>query len=186
MRLPKSTKTTLLFIALFLLVIAPSIASDYFIIMAIRVMYFGMLTLSLGYLASELGVVSLMQASFFGIAGYFIAILQTRYHIPFPIPPLVGIVVAGMFASLCGLLVIRVRGIYFLMLTLVLGPAHLGPGQPVGLHDPGRFRHHRHFRPGDTGLFTGKIQRGFLHIRADYLLRGHLVFCARSSARPLA
>jgi branched-chain amino acid transport system permease protein len=62
-----------------------------------------------------------MQASFFGIAGYFIAILQTRYQIPFPIPPLVGIGVAVLFAALTGLLVIRARGIYFLMLTLVLG-----------------------------------------------------------------
>jgi len=84
-------------------------------------MYFGMLTLSLCFLAGELGVVSLMQASFFGISGYFIAILQTRYQISFPIPPLVGIGVAVLFAALTGLLVIRVRGIYFLMLTLVLG-----------------------------------------------------------------
>jgi branched-chain amino acid transport system permease protein len=62
-----------------------------------------------------------MQASFFGISGYFIAILQTRYHLPFPIPSLVGITVAVLFAALAGFLVIRVRGIYFLMLTLVLG-----------------------------------------------------------------
>jgi branched-chain amino acid transport system permease protein len=117
----KTRNTILVLIALFLLLIAPWIASDYFIIMSIRVMYFGMLTLSLGYLASELGVVSLMQASFFGISGYFIAILQTRYQIMFPWAPLIGIVVAVLFAGLCGLLVVRVRGIYFLMLTLVLG-----------------------------------------------------------------
>ena len=104
-----------------LLIAVPWIASDYFVMMCIRVMYFGMLTLSLCFLASELGVVSLMQASFFGISGYFIAILQTRYQIAFPIPPLVGIGVAVLFAALTGLLVIRVRGIYFLMLTLVLG-----------------------------------------------------------------
>lgn len=112
----------ILWLSLLALAIAvPWLASDYFVMMCIRVMYFGMLTLSLCFLAGELGVVSLMQASFFGIAGYFIAILQTRYHLPFPIPPLVGIAVAVAFAGLTGLLVIRVRGIYFLMLTLVLG-----------------------------------------------------------------
>lgn len=121
MRFSETKKTTVLLIILFLLAIAPAIASDYFIIMSIRVMYFGLLTLSLGYLASELGVVSLMQASFFGISGYFMAILQTRYQVPFPWPPLAGIAVAVLFAALCGLLVIRARGIYFLMLTLVLG-----------------------------------------------------------------
>jgi branched-chain amino acid transport system permease protein len=121
MKLSSTQKTILLLASLVLAVAVPAIASDYFVMMCIRVMYFGMLTLSLCFLAGELGVVSLMQASFFGISGYFIAILQTRYHIPFPIPPLVGIGVAVLFAALTGLLVIRVQGIYFLMLTLVLG-----------------------------------------------------------------
>ena len=121
MRLPHIPKSVLLLSCLALSIAVPWIASDYFVMMCIRVMYFGMMTLSLCFLAGELGVVSLMQASFFGISGYFIAILQTRYQIPFPIPPLVGIGVAVLFAALAGLLVIRVRGIYFLMLTLVLG-----------------------------------------------------------------
>jgi branched-chain amino acid transport system permease protein len=121
MRSVATPKIVLLLTILAVLVAVPWLASDYFVMMCIRVMYFGMLTLSLCYLAGELGVVSLMQASFFGISGYFIAILQTRYQIPFPIPPLVGIGVAVLFAAITGLLVIRVQGIYFLMLTLVLG-----------------------------------------------------------------
>jgi branched-chain amino acid transport system permease protein len=121
MQTSRIPKTVVLLLFLALLIAVPWIASDYFVMMCIRVMYFGMLTLSLCFLAGELGVVSLMQASFFGISGYFIAILQTRYQIPFPIPPLVGIGVAVLFAAVTGLLVIRVRGIYFLMLTLVLG-----------------------------------------------------------------
>lgn len=104
-----------------ILVAIPWVTSSYFVMMAIRVMYFGLLTMSLCFLAGELGLVSLMQAAFFGIAGYFVAILQTRYGLPFPIPPLVGIAVATLSAGLFGLLVIRARGIYFLMLTLVLG-----------------------------------------------------------------
>jgi len=121
MQLSGITKSILLIASLALLIAVPWIASDYFVMMCIRVMYFGMLTLSLCFLAGELGVVSLMQASFFGISGYFIAILQTRYQLSFPIPPLVGIGMAVLFAALTGLLVIRARGIYFLMLTLVLG-----------------------------------------------------------------
>ena len=90
MQISRLPKAFILMVSLALLVVVPWIASDYFVMMCIRVMYFGMLTLSLCFLAGELGVVSLMQASFFGIAGYFIAILQTRYQIAFPIPPLVG------------------------------------------------------------------------------------------------
>ena len=121
MELTTTKKTAFMIASLALAIAIPWITSDYFVMMCIRVMYFGMMTLSLCFLAGELGVVSLMQASFFGISGYFIAILQTRYHLPFPIPPLVGVFVAVLFAALTGFLVIRVRGIYFLMLTLVLG-----------------------------------------------------------------
>jgi len=67
MKLSRIPKTVILLASLALLVVVPWIASDYFVMMCIRVMYFGMLTLSLCFLAGELGVVSLMQASFFGI-----------------------------------------------------------------------------------------------------------------------
>ncbi len=99
----------------------PWISSDFSMIMIIRIMYFSMLALSLTYLSSELNQVSLMQAAFYGIAGYFVAILQTRYGLPFPLPPLIGLVMALVAALLFGLLTIRAKGIYFLMLTLVLG-----------------------------------------------------------------
>jgi len=104
-----------------IIIAIPWISSGYFMMMSIRVMYFGMLTMSLTFLAGELGAVSLMQAAFFGISGYSVALLQSRYGLPFPIPPLAGLVIAVLAAGLFGLLVVRVRGIYFLMLTLVLG-----------------------------------------------------------------
>lgn len=103
------------------LVIIPWITSDYFLLMSIRIMFFSMLTMSLCYLSGELGYVSLMQAAFFSIAGYGVAILQTEYNLPFPIPPLVGLLAAVLVAMLCGFLTIRAKGVYFLMLTLVLG-----------------------------------------------------------------
>ncbi|RJQ80928.1 MAG: branched-chain amino acid ABC transporter permease [Desulfobacteraceae bacterium] len=107
--------------ALIVMAAVPWFASGFFVMMCIRVMYFGMLSMSLVFLAGQLGMVSLMQASFFGIAGYFVAILQTRYHLPFPIPPLAGLAAAVVAAALFGLLAIRTKGVYFLMLTLVLG-----------------------------------------------------------------
>lgn len=108
-------------ITFFVLIAIPWITSDYFLMMSIRVMFFSMLTMSLCYLSGELGYVSLMQASFFGVAGYTVAILQTKYHLPFPIPPLAGLLTAVLAAMLCGFLAIRAKGVYFLMLTLVLG-----------------------------------------------------------------
>ncbi len=114
-------QVVLIVLAAGLICLVPWVMSDYVVMMSIRIMYFGMLTMSLTFLAGELGVVSLMQAAFFGIAGYFVAILQTRYGLPFPIPALAGIMMAVLVACVCGFLVIRTQGIYFLMLTLVLG-----------------------------------------------------------------
>ncbi|MDX2510472.1 MAG: branched-chain amino acid ABC transporter permease [Desulfobacterales bacterium] len=108
-------------VMLLFLVAIPWMTSDYFTMMSIRVMFFSMLTMSLCYLSGELGVVSLMQASFFGISGYIVAILQTRVHLPFPIPALAGITGAVLVAMVFGFLAIRAKGVYFLMLTLVLG-----------------------------------------------------------------
>lgn len=108
-------------VTLAILAAIPWMTSDYFILMSIRIMFFSMLTMSVCYLAGELGWVSLMQASFFSISGYFVAILQTQYQLPFPVPALAGIIVAILVAMLCGLLCVRAKGVYFLMLTLVLG-----------------------------------------------------------------
>ena len=47
-------RSVILLSSLALLIAVPWIASDYFVMMCIRVMYFGMLTLSLCFLAGEL------------------------------------------------------------------------------------------------------------------------------------
>ena len=171
MQFSRKTKTVLLLLALVLLIAIPWIASDYFVMMCIRVMYFGMLTLSLCFLAGELGVVSLMQASFFGIAGYFIAILQTRYQIPFPIPPLVGIGVAVLFAAMTGLLVIRVQGIYFFDADAGARPTHLGAGKPMGIGYSRGLGHHRHICSSHIRDFYRKVKGSVLSIRTVFLLQ---------------
>lgn len=104
-----------------LLLLAPWILSDFALIMLVRILFFGLLTASFAFLAGDLGLVSLTQASFFGIAAYTIAILQVRYCLAFPLPLLAGVALAVAVGALFGVLVIRSRGIYFLMLTLVLG-----------------------------------------------------------------
>lgn len=114
-------KISLSLFMLLLLSALPLVVSDYFLMMTIRVMFFSMLTMSLCYLAGELGYISLMQAAFFGISGYFVAILQTQYHLPFPVPPIAGVLAGVLAGMLCGFLAIRAKGVYFLMLTLVLG-----------------------------------------------------------------
>ena len=144
--------------------------SGYFVMMSIRVMYFGMLTMSLVFLAGELGWVSLMQAAFFGIAGYFVAILQTRYGLPFPIPPLVGIAAAILAAGLFGLLVVRVRGIYFLMLTLVLGQLIWALASQWASVTRGDTGIHEVYAPVIFGISTAKSKTAFYYFNLVFLV----------------
>ncbi|MCG8480397.1 MAG: branched-chain amino acid ABC transporter permease [Spirochaetales bacterium] len=99
----------------------PWMLPSFFVTMLIRVMYFGLLAFSLTFMVSQLGLVSLGQASFFGVASYTVAILQVRYGIFFPFAPILAVLVVLALASVCALMAVRTRGVYFLMLTLVLG-----------------------------------------------------------------
>lgn len=103
------------------LISLPAWVSIFVLTLIIKILLFALLVMSFSFLAGQLGLLSLMQSAFFGIAGYAVAILQVDYRVPFPIPPLVGFFGAIVFSALIGALVFRTREVYFLMLTLVLG-----------------------------------------------------------------
>lgn len=71
-------------------------------------------------LTSIVGIWNLRQVAFYAIGAYTSALLMIYYDVSFwLVLPLSGIV-AAVFALGFGYLTIRVRGIYFLLLTLVL------------------------------------------------------------------
>ena len=121
MNRPHLLRTLMIVIAGLLLVTLPWWASPLYLTLAIRIMFFSLLAMSLSFMAGQLNKVSLTQTAFFGVAAYSVAILGVRYKIPFPYPPLVGLVLAVLLAALFGLVAIRTSGIYFLMITLALG-----------------------------------------------------------------
>ncbi len=170
-------------ISISLLLTLPWWSSGYVVMMVIRIMYFGMLTMSLAFLAGELGWVSLMQAAFFGIAGYFVAILQTRYSLPFPIPPLIGIAMATVAAALFGLLVIRTRGIYFLMLTLVLGQLVWALASQWASVTRGDTGIHEVYAPMLFGISTAESKTAFYFFNLIFFV-GSIIFLAALKRSP--
>lgn len=106
---------------LLVLMVLPWLVSSFMVTMMIRFIYFGLLTISLTFMISQLGLVSLGQASFFGIASYTVAIMQIRYGVFFPFEAIAAVALVLIVATLFALMAVRTRGIYFLMLTLVLG-----------------------------------------------------------------
>lgn len=103
------------------LIALPFFAGQYTITTLIRIIYFGFLAVSTGFLIGQVGLVSLAQAAFFGIAGYALGLIGYERGVPFPVADVAAIGVVLIFASLFGLIANRTKGIVFLMITLAFG-----------------------------------------------------------------
>lgn len=105
----------------FALILLPFYASDYTVTTFIRIIYFGFLAVSVGYLVGQGGMVSLTQTAFFGIAGYTLGLAGYERGVAFPWADLLAMAVVLLFALLVGLVAARTEAIVFLMITLAFG-----------------------------------------------------------------
>jgi branched-chain amino acid transport system permease protein len=72
------------------------------------------------YLIAILGLVSFAQAAFYGFGSYTVAILLLKLQIPFWIAWVFGGVLSALIAGVIGMLVLRMKGAYFFLVTLAL------------------------------------------------------------------
>lgn len=77
--------------------------------------------MSLDILVGYAGMVSLGHALFYGLAAYAVAALTRFFGWPPGVAILAAIVLAGLAAAVLGLVVVRVGGVFFIMITLALG-----------------------------------------------------------------
>lgn len=83
----------------------------------------GILATAVGLLIRQVGVVSFGHAAFFGIAGYCIALPAKHGLWPAEVSILLAIVAPTLLAFLLGLVIVRIPGVAFSMLTLAIGQA---------------------------------------------------------------
>jgi len=106
-------------LALLALSVLPLLGGKYLVDLASRTMIMAVFAMGLQLLVGQVGLVSLGQAAYFGIAAYATALLS-----PADAPAaLASVLAAALLASagyalLAGLLSLRTRGIYFIMVTL--------------------------------------------------------------------
>src|SRR5919109_5052000 len=123
---------------------------------------------SLGvWVTFSIGRINIAQGAFAMIGGYTTAILSTRYGVPFWIClPLSAAAAAGV-GTLLGLPILRLRGVYFAMITLSLTEAmrlvFLNGGD---------------FTQGATGIVNIRRPAGFESPLAFYLLAAVLLLLA--------
>ncbi len=92
--------------------------SSYVLRIAITVLMYIVLSLSLNLLIGYLGQMSMGHAAFWGIGAYTAAILSTRLNFSSLETFLCAMVIAGLFGLLLGLPVLKLKGYYLTVVTL--------------------------------------------------------------------
>ena len=83
----------------------------------------GVVATGVGFLVKQNGVVSFGHAAYYGLAGYAIALLLKYKVMPAEIAILLALAVPTLLAFLLGLVIVRIPGVAFSMLTLAVGQA---------------------------------------------------------------
>jgi branched-chain amino acid transport system permease protein len=112
-----------------LVLLLPFVATPFFTYqVAAQALIFGLIALSLSFLAGYGGMVSLAQMSVAGMAGYAVAVLGASgtqsslgWHWGVVVP--IALTIAVLCSTLIGWLSVRTDGIYTIMITLAIGVA---------------------------------------------------------------
>ncbi len=102
-----------------LLALFPMVESTFYMQLVTKVLIMAIFAMSLDLLVGYTGLVSFGHAAYFGLAGYALALMTPKYEavsLWWSLPAAIG--VCALFALVIGMLVLRTRGIYFIMVTL--------------------------------------------------------------------
>jgi branched-chain amino acid transport system permease protein len=105
--------------ALALLALFPLAGAGFYTELVTKVMILAIFALSLDLLVGYTGLVSFGHAAFYGVGAYTLGLMAPKYEAAslwLTLPA--AMLVAGMAALAVGVFVVRVKGIYFIMVTL--------------------------------------------------------------------
>jgi len=98
---------------------APGDSMDFYVQLVTQMMILAIFAMSLDLLQGVTGLVSLGHAAFFGLAGYMLAFQTPEDHAVSLWTSLpLAMLAAGAAALVIGALVVRTKGIYFIMVTM--------------------------------------------------------------------
>jgi len=89
--------------------------------LACRILVLGLAAMALNFLLGFTGVLSFGHAAYFGLGAYGAA-MTLRYLVPStPLSIVVGVVVGTIAAAIIGAMIVKLRGVYFAMVTIAFG-----------------------------------------------------------------
>jgi branched-chain amino acid transport system permease protein len=139
---------TAMIVCLLALAVLPLIADKFTVQLVTKIMIMAIFAMSLDLLVGYTGLVSLGHAAFFGVSGYILALSTPQYQAAnFWVSLPLAMAGAGVLALVIGCLVLRVTGVYFIMVTLA-------------------FAQMLHFLFHDTGI-AGGSDGMYIYLRPD-------------------
>jgi branched-chain amino acid transport system permease protein len=107
-------------VAALLALALPHLLTSYYLSLVVKMMIYALFAMSFDLLIGYTGMASLGHAAYFGVAAYAIGLLALRldWNVWLALPA--SLMVAATTAAAFGLLALRTRGSYFLMITLAL------------------------------------------------------------------
>ncbi len=100
---------------------APALLTEFYLTILCEALVMSMLALSFNLLFGYMGQLSFGQAAFYGLGGYTVAMLMTKVQCNFWLSIVAGVLVAAFIGLIVGYFCVRLRGIYFAVLTLAFG-----------------------------------------------------------------
>ncbi len=108
-------------VGILILLIVPTILTQYYVYLLATVFTTALLASSLNLVLGYGGLLHLHHGVFFGVGAYTVAIVMTKTSWPFAVAVLLAPLLAALIALVIGWFCVRLRGLYFGMLTLALG-----------------------------------------------------------------
>ncbi len=102
------------------IILLPFFVSNYYVGLAIQIFIMTIFAMSLDILVGYTGLPSMGHAAYFGVAAYSTGFLYLAGIKNFWVVMVFGMGLGGLTASLFGILAIRARGPYFMLITLAL------------------------------------------------------------------
>lgn len=102
-------------------ILAPHIISEFYLMILGEALIMSIFALAFNLLFGYMGQLSFGQAAFYGLGGYTVAMLLTKLQFNFWLSLVAGILVAGIVGLIVGYFCVKLRGIYFAILTLAFG-----------------------------------------------------------------
>lgn len=111
-----------IFVVLALLPIAAALSGQQYLVdLATRVIVFGVAAVALDFLVGYGGLISFGHAGFIGLGAYAVGILSAHGFGDALLALPTAIVASMLFAWLTGIVCLRTKGVYFIMITLAFG-----------------------------------------------------------------